>query len=117
MKTLSLYRQIGEDKHLLFKEIAVAKTYFRRLWGLLGHRSLNQEQGLLIQPCRRIHTLGMRFPIDVIFLDRQGVILKVVHALKPCRQAGAFKAHYTLELAAGSAQQHNLHLGDILQWD
>lgn len=120
MKQLRIMKQARDQKHppvTLFKEVGFANTFWRRMRGLLGRASLNEQEGLLIHPCGQVHTVGMRFPIDVIFLNRQGLVLKVVHALKPWRQARARRARYTLELAAGVAQQHKIKLGDTLLWD
>jgi uncharacterized membrane protein (UPF0127 family) len=56
----------------------------------------------------------MRFPIDVVFLDRGGVVLKIVENLRPWRSAGARRAHATLELAEGEAARVGISVGDKL---
>ena len=59
-----------------------AKGYFARLRGLLG-RTLQEDGGLLLTPCSAIHTIGMRYAIDAIYLDRQGRVLRIDEAVKP----------------------------------
>jgi uncharacterized membrane protein (UPF0127 family) len=56
--------------------------------GLLGRRSLSAGEGLLLRPAAAIHTAFMRFAIDAVFLDREGVVLRVAHDLAPWRTAG-----------------------------
>src|SRR5438874_2522169 len=70
---------------VLAKEAAVAAKPWSRMRGLLGRRQLEPGQGLLIVPCQGVHTIGMAFPIDVLHLDREGVVRRVLHRLKPWR--------------------------------
>jgi uncharacterized membrane protein (UPF0127 family) len=60
--------------------------------------------------------MGMRYAIDIIFLDKQGVIVNLIHSLKPLRQARGRGALYTLEVTSGMAKTHQLNIGDQLQW-
>jgi uncharacterized membrane protein (UPF0127 family) len=71
--------------------------------GLLGRSGLEQKEGLLLKPCGSVHTLFMRFPIDVVFLDRDLSVVAVRPELVPWRTARARGAKVTLELAAGEA--------------
>src|SRR5437868_14745465 len=63
----------------------IAETPRTRMRGLLGRGSLASGEGILIRPARAIHTLFMRFPIDVIFLDQHGQVVKIVAELAPWR--------------------------------
>jgi len=83
--------------------------------GLLGRASLAPDEGMLFRPAGSIHTLFMRFPIDVVFCDRELVVLKVVPALPPWRSAGARGAKVVVELAPGAAA--GLEPGDRLALD
>ncbi|HMP77076.1 MAG TPA: DUF192 domain-containing protein [Kiritimatiellia bacterium] len=74
-----------ERGDVLIERLHIAATPWRRLRGLLGRTELAAGEGLLIRPCGGIHTTGMRFAIDVIFLDRAGTVLRVVRDLRPCR--------------------------------
>jgi uncharacterized protein len=94
----------------------LASTPWRRGVGLIGRREMQEPSGLLIQPCSSVHTWFMRFPIDVVYLDRDFAIVKVVADLKPWRfSLGGRRARFALELPAGQAEQHGLRPGDRLQ--
>ena len=86
-----------------------AERWFDRLRGLLGSPPPAPGHALLITPCASVHTAFMRYPIDVVFVDRHGRILKVVEALPPWRTAACWRARHTLELAAGEAR----HVGHV----
>jgi hypothetical protein len=87
-----------------------------RVRGLLGRRGLPRGQGLLIKPTWSVHTWFMRFPIDVVFLDRELSVLKVRKEMRPWRTAARFRAHSALELAAGECDRLQLDVGDRLAW-
>ncbi len=93
-----------------------AQTPWQRLRGLLGRAQLEEREGLLLSPCHSIHTLGMRYPLDIVFLDAARQIIKCVPHLKPFRLAAARDAHYTLELTAGRIARANIKVGDQLRW-
>jgi len=63
----------------------VAKTFWQRLKGLTGRKSLPPGEGMLILKCNAIHTCFMRFPIDATFLDRDDNVVKVVRNIRPWR--------------------------------
>lgn len=97
------------------ERVKVAASYWSRLWGLLGRKGLPAGEGLLLRPSSSIHTLFMRFPIDVVFLDRDHRVVKVVSALKPYRFAlGGRGAWAALELPAGSAEKAQVSPDDVL---
>jgi hypothetical protein len=86
--------------------------------GLLGRDSLPPGRGLLLRPCGSVHTFGMRFPIDVVFLDRGGRVLRVVERMGARRLAwGGWRAWQTLEPPAGTARQAGVSQGDRLLAD
>jgi len=95
------------------QDVRIADGIWSRFRGLMLRASLPQGQGLLIRPSSSIHTMFMRFPIDVLFLDRQNQVVKVVHEIRPCR-AALSKGHSALELAAGSAARAGVEAGDRL---
>ena len=92
----------------------VARTPLRRMKGLLGRRGLGEDEGLLLQPASSIHTLFMRFPIDVVFLDRELRVLRVAEGVRPWRFAAARGARAVLELPAGAAARSALSAGQQL---
>ena len=91
-----------------------ADHFFSRLRGLLFAPALQPGQGLLLVPCAAVHTAFMRYPIDVVFLDRAGRIQKIVPRLEPWRAARYTGAYQTLELAAGEAARLGLRAGQSL---
>jgi uncharacterized protein len=80
-----------------------ASGFFSRARGLLGGERLREYEALWIRPCGSVHTIGMRYPIDVLFLDRRQRVLRVEHHLEPLRFSGTGRAHSTVELLAGAA--------------
>lgn len=92
------------------------ETSLERLRGLLGRPTLGPDDAMLITPCASIHTLGMRYAIDVIYLDASLRILRCVEALPPWRFSACWAARATLELAAGAARRLGLDRGLQLRW-
>ena len=92
----------------------IPKSSFARMRGLLGRSGLEPGSGMLIDAAPSVLTFFMRFPIDVVFLDRDCTVVRVVHALKPWRVAGARRAVAALELPAGTAAEARLEEGDVL---
>ncbi len=98
------------------RKIAVADTFVTRLVGLLRHSRLDDGCGLLIQPSSGVHTFGMRFPIDVIALDRGLRVRALWHNLKPWRTSDvSWKTHAIIELPAGHIRDCALFVGDQLE--
>lgn len=114
MRHGAIYRA-ASDTCLIAKVSKTANTW-ERMRGLLGRPPLLPEQGLLIEPCPSVHTLGMRYPIDIVFLDANYRVLRQVAQLKPLRWAACAGARATLELAPGSLSTLNLTVGERLEW-
>lgn len=96
--------------------LRVGETYFSRLLGLLGRPGLHLGEGLWIRPCRAIHTIGMRFPVDVIFLDRRNTVVKTAAAVAPFRVClGGRDARSAVELAVGTLEQSCTRPGDRVE--
>jgi uncharacterized protein len=93
----------------------LAKSFHTRLRGLMGRKELAPGEGLWLRPSASIHTAFMRFPIDVVFLDGNDVVIRVVDYLGPWRMAGARGARSVLELAAGEAEHRGATSGVRLQ--
>ena len=88
----------------------------RRLRGLLGKRDLPSGHGMLLRPAWSIHTAFMRFPIDVVFLDADQVVIKIVPRLPPFKTASCRGAREVVELRAGECDRRGLSLGDRVAW-
>jgi len=92
-----------------------AESFWARLVGLMGRSGLEEGEGLLLSPCSSVQTLFMRFPIDVIFMDRDARVVKVAPALRPFRLAlGGRGARDALEVTAGTAARSDTAVGDRL---
>jgi uncharacterized membrane protein (UPF0127 family) len=102
------------DGTLACERCVVAETAPTRMRGLLGRDGLDDHEGLLIRPTNSVHMFFMRFAIDVVFLDRDLVVRKVVEALRPWRMAGCRGARAALELPAGSAGRSGITVGEQL---
>ena len=111
MKTVSL-RTV--DGRVVCERCDVADSHWPRMRGLLGRRGLENGEGLLLRPTGSVHTFFMRFPIDVVFLARDGEVLKIAHALRPWRTAAARRAKAVLELAADEAERREIRVGSRL---
>ena len=101
----------------LAEEVRLADTPGSRLVGLLQETSLEPYQGLWIYPSQAIHTFGMRFPIDVAFLDRHLRVKRIYHRLPPYRWTRlVWRAQSVLELAGGVLARTGTEVGDDLQF-
>jgi uncharacterized protein len=100
---------------VLATRVRVADRPWSRLRGLLGVPSLHPGEGLLLEPCSSVHTYGMRYAIDVAFLDREGRVVALHHSLGPKRWTRPLRgSHRALELPAGTLKASNTAEGDLL---
>lgn len=102
----------------LATSLAVAQTHWSRLRGLLGasQDDFRNGCGLWIRPCRGVHTLAMRFPIDVLYLDRAGAVVHVEHNLQPWRFSPVrMQAASVLELPSHTLAKTETALGDHIE--
>ncbi|WP_128912087.1 DUF192 domain-containing protein [Granulicella sibirica] len=96
--------------------IEYAANSLTRLVGLLGRSTLTAGEGLWIDPSSGVHTIGMRFAIDVVGLDRSMRVIKVWQRLKPQRVTSiSTNVRSVLELAAGEIDARSIRLGDVLR--
>lgn len=100
---------------ILADKLDVADNFLSRATGLLNRKELKAGEGLLIRPCNSVHSLFMRFAIDVLFVDKQNKIVKIIPFFKPFRLSGLYStAFFVIELPAGTAQSSNTQPGDSL---
>src|SRR5688572_22148235 len=85
--------------------VRTARGFLTRLVGLLGRRRLGPEEAVWLVPCRAVHTFGMRFPIDLVFLDEDGEVVATIERLRPWRMSRLVRrAHSVLELREGTVR-------------
>ena len=104
-----------QRKTVLSDHCHFANTVAKRMVGLLNRKSLAPGEGLLLDRCYGIHTFFMRFPIDVLFLDKDYRIMRAVPALPPWRTCVVKKAVYVLELPVGTIERTQTTAGDQIQ--
>ena len=95
----------------------IADTSSKRRRGLLKHTSLESGEGLWIAPCEGVHTFGMKFPIDVVFLNRNKQVMKIRPNMVRGRIAFSLRAHSVLELPAGTVMETDTRVGDQLEFE
>jgi uncharacterized membrane protein (UPF0127 family) len=105
---------LAQDGRVVLERCAVADGFVSRFRGLLGRRGLEPGEGLLLSPSSSVHTCFMRFPIDVVFLDRSLRVAGVSANVRPWRIAGRRGARHVLELGSGEAGARNLRVGEQL---
>ena len=101
---------------VLLDNAKIADNFITRLKGLLGKLGLESGEGLVIKPCNSIHTVGMKFPIDVAFIDKNDMVVHIMEnipsgKLKPIIK----KAKYVIEARAGEYKARGLEVGDVLK--
>jgi uncharacterized membrane protein (UPF0127 family) len=104
-------RVVAANGSVVCTHCEVAERTIARMRGLLGRDGLDAGGGMLINGAPSVMTFFMRFPIDVVFIDKAQTIVKIVHSLGPWKTAGAKKAAAALELPAGTAAALELEAG------
>jgi uncharacterized membrane protein (UPF0127 family) len=102
---------------MLADRALIADTSTTRKTGLLKHERLDPGEGLWIKPCEGVHTVGMKFPIDVLFLDKKRKVVKIRAAMPRWRMAACLWAHSVLELPSGTAAATKTSRGDQLEFE
>ena len=96
-------------------EVETAFSSEDRRRGLLGRDGLSAGQALVIAPTNLVHTFAMRFAIDILFVARDGRVLKVREAVPPRRIAGSLRGFAVVELAAGESARSQTRMGDVIE--
>jgi uncharacterized membrane protein (UPF0127 family) len=98
-------------------KISVADSPRQRAVGLLGTTSLDPECGLLIFPTQAVHTFGMKYPLDLVFIDKKKVVVGTRRSIPPYRISRLYwRAECVLELPANTIENSRTELGDYLEW-
>ncbi len=110
-----LYKTSDSNAQLLSLQLNVAETFWSRGRGLLGRKSLTDDEALWINPGNNIHTFFMKFSIDCIFVDKKLQIKNLASDVKPFRFVGPFwKSHSVIEVPSGFIDRKKLKVGDHL---
>ncbi len=108
----------NRDRGTVLAEAAgVADTSAKRRTGLLKHTQLNPGEGLWIAPCEAVHSFGMKFAIDVVYLDRKKRVRKLRKQMVPRRLSACLTAHSVLELPVGVIEASQTRPGDQLEFE
>ncbi|MBI4115842.1 MAG: DUF192 domain-containing protein [Candidatus Omnitrophica bacterium] len=103
------------QRKLIADSVREAGPIFERMRGLIGHPNLKSGEGLLLPRCQGIHTFGMGYPIDVVYLDREGHVIRLASHLLPNSFGPVlFRARFVLELPEGTIERSQIELGDRL---
>lgn len=115
-RELRLYRVTNRTRQTeLASRGEVASHGATRRKGLLGRTGLGTGEGLWIVPCEAVHTFGMKFAIDLVYLDRRHRVLKTRSAVRPGRISACLSAHSVLELPPGTVWATETRRGDELE--
>jgi len=116
MKTITV-RNVARD-HTLGSRVELADGPWSRLKGLLGRRGLESGEGMLLTRCKGVHMWGMKFSIDVAFLDVRGMVVAVYPNLSPGKRTPMHRtACFALELPEGTLAATGTETGDVLDWE
>ena len=111
------YRIFNLTRQVVIAErVEVADRGAKRRKGLLGRDGLGPGEGLWIVPCESVHTVGMRFRIDLVYLDRRKRVRKVRSVVPPWRLSACLSAHSVIELPAGAVRASKTEPGDMLEF-
>ncbi|HWP97454.1 MAG TPA: DUF192 domain-containing protein [Syntrophomonadaceae bacterium] len=106
-----------ENGQILMDSGKWADTFLTRLKGLLRCKYLAPGDGLIIEPCNMVHSLGMSIPIDVLFVSRDHEILHIIDTMRPNRFSPCIKqARYVVELPAGQVHTTETRVGHRLSF-
>ena len=118
MKAVKINFTDPKKKELITAEVTEAAGFFGKLSGLIAGKKLKDDQGFLIKNCNSIHTMGMRYGIDAVFLDKDNRILKIYHDIKPFRVTPFVRdAFFVLEVRAGTIKRTSLTAGDLINFE
>jgi len=108
---------VADDKKCLVQNVSRTTNFFERMRGLLFRRALEEDEALLITSCNSVHMFGMSYPIDLIYLDKNWTVLKLVEKLKPWRVSACPAANIVVELPASSLKKIFIKNGQRLEWE
>jgi len=107
---------ISHQGQIWARRVEYAVRWYERMRGLLGRDGLGDDAAMVIRNCVAVHTLGMRFAIDLVFVDRGGRVVRIVANVRPERFCvwGGWRAAHVIESEAGKLDLARLRVGDEL---
>ncbi len=115
--TDKFYKAVNKTTgEVIADKVTIAQDYKSRSIGLLNRQNLSENEAMLIKPCSSIHTFFMKFPIDVLFLSKEGRVVKIRHSLKPWRLSGCLLGCFmVLELQSGKLTKTTITIGNLVE--
>jgi len=114
---MKYYRALINGREIAEK-VEVADSFFSRLKGLLRRENLDFNEGLLLTPCNQIHTLGMKFVIDAVFISKSGEIVFIKENMQPGNVSEKVsQAYQVLELKSGAVNDNDIEIGNKIAFD
>jgi uncharacterized membrane protein (UPF0127 family) len=103
-------------KTWLATKVRKADNFLTRLVGLLKRKTLGPEEALWLMPSKGIHTIGMKFPIDVVYLNRRNLVVRLISGMAPYRVSSvSLRTYSILELPNGTIKKSRTEIGDQLE--
>lgn len=110
MKIINLKRST-----VIAQNTQIADSFFKRFMGLMGRRTLEEGSGLMLTPCKSVHMFFMLFPIDVIFIDRDNIVVALIENIKPWRVSKIYtNAYSAIELPIYTISKSKTKIGDVI---
>jgi uncharacterized membrane protein (UPF0127 family) len=115
-KLYKITKNLNQEKaEMLIENLEIAETFLGRAKGLLGRKSLSENQALWIKPCNNIHTFFMKFTIDCVFINKSCVVEKIYSKVSPFEIKGpVWKANSVIEFSEGIIEKWDIKIGDQL---
>jgi hypothetical protein len=104
-----------EDGVVVSSKAIIAKSIFQKVKGLLGKKEMHSQEAMIFYRASSIHTFGMKFPIDVVFVKKTGEIQRVCVSVKPKKMLFCI-SYATIELPENRAKNCNLEKGKLISW-
>jgi uncharacterized membrane protein (UPF0127 family) len=106
---------LKKNEQIIVNNVGVANHFSERLIGMMFKKAIDSDEGLYIPNCRSVHTFFVRFDLDLVWVNKQLEIVKLVDRMKTWRMSSiVFKAYGVIELAPGTIGKSNLKVGDRL---
>ena len=112
---MRLYNDSQEGR-IIAERLQIADTFWKRIARLLGRDEMLLDEGVLIMPAKTINTYFFSFPVDVLFLDREGRVVRLADNVMPWQTLHESGASSIVELSAGALCRRGCRVGDHVVW-